>query len=251
MRSVASIDERRRERRRAGRRLLLFRAGVAGGVVAVVAFIGWLFAFSPVLALAQLPHVEGTQSAVDPEAVDATVEEVVMAHAGTPLMRLPMGAMREQIEQSPYVAQAHLSRSWPSGVNVQIDPRLGAMVQADGDAYELLGPDGVALGPVTGPVAGLPTVSLSGFAAGAASELEREAGAVGSVWASLSPEVRDQVSLVSVGGADVVIQLSSGSQVLWGAPEGNAEKSQVLEVLLAATPASVYDVMDPARPSTR
>lgn len=247
--AVSNLERRRAEKKRAARRLWYIRVGVAAGTVAVIAGLVALVFYSPLFALkTENVMVEGTQSAESPDESRESILAAVAPWVDTPIARVPLGEMEKAVLEDATVSEVSISRSWPRGLLIRIEPRLPAMANKTETGYQILGSDGVVLSEVEETPAGLPAVQLSGSDSG---EYSREASEVVVVWSAMSQGLKDQVALMKVNGADVSISLVSGSEVLWGNPENSEEKSQVLEVLLLQRPASIYDVMDPSRPSTR
>lgn len=247
--SVSSIDERRAEKKRAGRRLWLVRGAIAGGVVALIALIGWLLLGSPAFALrADSVEVTGADTAYSPDSTLETIASSTDVYEGTPLLRVPLDTLESEIMKNPNVDQVTVSRAWPRGLSVEVIPRVPSMMQRLEEGFDLLGPDGVSLGQVTDPYPGVPTVVLSGYGTDG---VTREAIEAAEVWGALSQGLRDQVSVINVNGADITMQTTGGAEILWGTIDLSDVKSQVLEVLIAGREASIYNVMDPAYPSTR
>ncbi len=247
--SVSSIDERRTEKKRASRRLWATRAAAAGGVALLLGLLGWILFASPAFALrAESVEVLGADATYSPDSTLETVTTSVSVYEGTPLLRVPLDTLESQIMKNPNVEQVTVSRSWPSGLSVEVEPRVPSMMQDLDEGFDLLGPDGVSLGQITEPYPGVPTVVLSGYGTDG---VLREAGEVVEVWAALSQGLRDQIATIRVNGADITMQTTNGGEVLWGTTESSDVKAQVLEVLIAGREATVYNVMDPAFPSTR
>ncbi len=247
--AYSSIEDRRAEKRRARRRLWLIRGAIAAGVVAALAALMWMVAFSPVLALhSDRVEIDGAQSTADPDATSRAVAEAVSPYGGTPLIRVPLSDVEAALRQSPHIQDVQVKRKWPSGLDVRITPRVPSMMQQGESGTELLGADGQLLGVIAEPFPGIPNVQLASYGTG---DPTREAEAVMEVWSSMTEGLKSQVSLISVSGGDVTLTLTSGAQVLWGDKDSSPLKAQVLEVLVSNREASVYDVMDPAHPSTR
>ncbi len=207
---------------------------VVGAVVAVVVLIVWLVAFSPVLA-ARHVKVSGDLSSVSAEQIRAAAQ---VPH--TPLIRLDAAAISKRLEALPGVASVHVSASYPSTVSIVVNSRLAV-------GYLSL-PSGVALVDKTGKQfstravapAQLPHFEL---APGADPQPSTEAAAL--VAGALPKSILGQLLTISAGSPTAVeLVLRDGRIVRWGAPDRNAEKVQLLTVLLAR-PGNTFDLSDP------
>lgn len=246
---VSSIDERRAEKKRANRRSWAIRLAVVGGALALVLLGAWLVLASPVFSLrSDSVEIRGTEQTVSPDSTLETVSSAAAAYEGVPLLRIPLSELESQMLSNPNIDQVTISRAWPNGLVVQVQARVPSMAQKLEEGYDLLGPDGISLGQISEPYPGVPTVVLAAYGT---DEVSREAAEVAQVWEAMSPTLRDQVGVVNVNGADINMTLTSGAQVLWGNADLSEMKAEVLEVIVAGREASVYNVMDPAFPSTR
>lgn len=240
--SATDIDERRRERARAKRRLALTRTASVLGALAAVALVVWGVFFSPLFALSassvRVSGVEGTS-------VDAArIASAVAAFEGTPITRLDTGSVREAVMADVAVKDAVVSRRWPSGLMIEITARRGAMYEAGGSGYALVDSEGVAFATADAPPAGLPLVSLP------EGDRQQAAADVLEAWDALDGGVRQEVESLASDGAQVTIALRGSRTVKWGTRGQAVPKAQVLAALLAQRSASTYDVSVPARPVT-
>ena len=240
--SATDIDERRRERARAKRRLALTRTASVLGALAAVALVVWGVFFSPLFALSassvRVSGVEGTS-------VDAArIASAVAAFEGTPITRLDTGSVREAVMADVAVKDAVVSRRWPSGLMIEITARRGAMYEAVGSGYALVDSEGVAFATADAPPAGLPLVSLP------EGDRQQAAADVLEAWDALDGGVRQEVESLASDGAQVTIALRGSRTVKWGTRGQAVPKAQVLAALLAQRSASTYDVSVPARPVT-
>ena len=240
--SATDIDERRRERTRAKRRLALTRTALVLGALAAVALVVWGVFFSPLFALSassvRVSGVEGTS-------VDAArVASAVAVFEGTPITRLDTGRVREAVMADVAVKNAVVSRRWPSGLTIEITARQGAMYEAAGSAYALVDSEGVAFATADAPPTGLPLVALP------EGDRQQAAADVLEAWDALDGGVRQEVESLASDGAQVTIALRGSRTVKWGTRGQAVPKAQVLAALLAQRPASTYDVSVPARPVT-
>lgn len=244
---LSVLEQRRRERQRAHWRRVAFRAGLATLALAVVAGVVWAAAFSPLLALnAEKVRVTGATGYVVADQVAAPVR----AAAGTPLLRLDLGALSEQVEQDPTVLSARITREWPQGVTVHVEPRepVAVVTGGEGEAARLVGVDGVALAEVSAEhiPAGLPELTVEV----APEDSATVTAAVLEVLDGLPQELADQVLSAGATSVDAVtLVLTSGAQVSWGSTAEAELKAEVLLTLLQV-PATHYDVRAPLAPIT-
>ena len=242
-RTTVSLDERRKERlgaiRRLGRRRLL----IALGVLVLVAAAVWAVAFSPLTGLDTVTVTTESES----EYVDvAEVEAAADAQLGTPLVRLDVAAIEAAAEELPGVADATVERTWPSGVDIAVTPRVPVANAQAGERWQLLDTTGATIAEVDEPVAQLPQVDVP---EGEGSE--RVLDAILSAIGQMPPELSSQVtSAAAESPGAITFMLADGAAVLWGSAEESDLKSQVLLVLLEQAPASSYDVSVPRSPTT-
>lgn len=238
---AARFTERAGVRRRLRRRRVLLGLG---GLVALAAAGGALFA-SPLLALRTTEVViVGAGTVVDPGAVMALVDP----HAGTPLPRLDTVGLRRQILVVPGVREAQVARVWPHGLRITLVSREPVAAVPDGTEFALLDSEGVAVGTAEQPPAGLPVVSVP-------LEAPRALTAVLTVLRQLPADLAAEVVTASADSQDTVrLELSDGALVEWGSADQTALKIRVLQTLRAAEAsrgAAVYDVSAPTMPITR
>ncbi len=250
------LAERRREKRRAHIRIWLYRSLWALGALGLAGLLSWAVLASPMLALdSEEIVVEGAQS-VD----TARVQTVVKSYAGTPLVRLPVGRIQDEIIALPPIASATINRNWPSGVTVIVEPRKPVLAVISGDQFELLGADGVTVSTAREVPEGIPKVRLDAMGAeeskgvGGSENQERrlrQAQEAYEVWSHLSEGLKDQLSVLVVSGSFVSLEMLDGSTVIWGDASDSELKAKVVEILRRDRPATIYNVEDPAHPTTR
>lgn len=233
------------ERRRARRRLVAFRLLMTALATAVVVGVIWAIFFSSLLELRQeAVVVEGAQSGV----ISGDVSPIVAEYEGTPLLRVPTGAIRDQLLERPLIADAEVSRAFPHGLNVVVTERVPeAIVVVDG-GYALVGSDGVTTAISAEPIEGLPLVYVD--AQDDAHRIKQAAEAV-EVWSSLPAELQAQVYSISTTDVVVTLDLIDGAKVVWGEAGESDLKAEVLALLVEQRPAAVYDLRNPREPVTR
>jgi cell division protein FtsQ len=167
---------------------------------------------------------------------------------GAPLASVDTDAIAQRVAQLPPVESVRVGRSWPHTVTIEITERVPVATVQTTQGPSLVDRYGVVYG---GPaVTGLPRL-IGSFASGSPNTL----AAVG-VLGALPEPVRSQLEAVrastGVTGAppQVVLELTDGREVRWGAHERAAEKAGVLVPLLTR-PGRVFDVASPDLPTVR
>lgn len=246
--AVSGLEERRKERRRAYRRVLWFRVSVALGVVAVVAALVWAVVASPLLALrADAVTVEGETPYLETEAI----ADYGRAHEGTPLIRVDTDGIAAQVAALPAIEQAQVHREWPWGLRIEIVPRMPVAIAGSPQAevVDLVGADGVVVAQV-GPDAvpeGVPWLAIDMAGEDASAAVQTVLAVLG----ELSSDLTGQIAQVSAtSGRDITFTLTSGAEVFWGSGQETELKESVLLTLLQVG-ASYYDVSTPRAPITR
>lgn len=272
------LRERVAEQRAARRRLGWRRALLAVLAAAAAAGLVWLVYFSSVLALRpEQVRVSGAGLFVDAE----QVAEHGRAWADTPLARVDVGQVHEQVAALAPVASVDVRRAWPHGLSILVQERTALATAIVGAERLVLDVEGVRLALVSEQdwlaaqeqlagqeagedavdaeqldapettidattLVGLPVVELSG-----SSEIDGPVLAALEVIDSLPPDVLALVERVSAASANAVrLHLVDGVTVEWGSPLEAELKAAVLGALLQVE-AAVYDVSAPAAPITR
>lgn len=219
--------------RRRRRTALIAGAGAMAVAGAAVYVAGW----TPLMGVRTVT-VEGA----------ATVSEVQLISTaaiptGTPLMRVDVRAATARLADLPQVANVDVRREWPRKVVITVTEREAVAMQKSGTSWELLDTNGNPFAVAPSKPKDLPTMERSTDPATNTAMLQ--------VLASLSPEIRAQVTSVSATSPNAVrlTLRGNGGIVQWGSPEMSEYKSQVLAVLLP-TKAGWYDVSNPNTPTT-
>ena len=230
---------RRFARRQWRRRWLAWRLVLA--VLLVCLLVGggvWAVWFSSWLAVDKV-DVRGAQTVSEED-----IRQRADIATGEPLVRVDISKAEARVRSLAVVKTVEVTRQWPDGVLVTIEERVAIAVVDIGGRLRGMDAEGVVFRDYKRPPPDLPRVETS---IGTTSEALREAAAVISALPDsltvlvehLKVETVDQISLV----------LRDGRVVIWGSSADSETKAEVLEELLQ-TPAQVYDVSVPSRPTT-
>ena len=236
------------ERRAARRRYIAVRVAAALAVVALVGAGIWAVFYSPLLALdINQVVMSGVGTTVSQDQVTA----VVAAQAGRPLPRVSTGDIEQQLLDITQVADVTVSRVWPRGLSIDIEPRLPqAAVQFEG-GYALVDLDGVQVAHVAQldqVPAGLPVIEV-----GLDTDDIPALQAAVSLLDQLPDHIRDQILSISASTRDDVrTVMEAGHEVVWGDDQRVALKAAAYLSLRELAPqATVFDVSSPDSPVTR
>jgi cell division protein FtsQ len=237
--SQARFAARARAERRAGRWRLARRLALAAIPVAVVAVV----AFTPVFAVREGEiEVSGIAGTVTEEQVTGVLGSVV----GTPLARLNLAGLTEDVEAIRGVKSASVTREWPTGLAVAIDARIPVAAVADGDRYVLVDDEAVQLAAVARVPDGVPAVDVPLTDSDA-----RTLRTVLDVLEAIPPSLAARISQIGAETRDTVqFTLGEGQHVVWGDASESALKAAALDILLA-TSADEYNVSAPTMPFLR
>ena len=166
---------------------------------------------------------------------------------GLPLVRVDTAAVSRRVDAITQVQSAHVTRSWPDGLVINVTERTPALAVADGSGYDLVDRFGVVVVSAaprrpsrmplfrpSGPLRGNPAVA-----------------AAVAVLHELPASLSGRLTLVTAPTADdVTLHLTGGVTVIWGDFGRAAAKARVLAVLMR-THARLYDVSAPTVATTR
>ncbi len=216
------------------RRWRLWGAGVL--VVALLAGLVWIVAFSPVLA-ARSVKVEGTQRLSRDQIVAAADVRL-----GTPLVRVPRGDIVRRVERLSEVRSARVELSFPGTVVIAVTERVAAAYRQTADGhYTYIDATGRSFADLTAVPAALPQLAPSPAVANDTTTL----AAMAQISAALPASIRAEVAEVTAAAPDdITLALRDGRSVVWGDGTRNAAKIRVLPALLARK-GHVYDVSNP------
>lgn len=203
-------------------------------VVASIALLVWLVAFSPVLGVRSV-QVNGAK------ALTATqIEAAAAVPHGRPLLRVSTSAIEKRVEKLPQVGTATVSVSYPSTVVITVSERIAVGFFSTGGRYTLVDRTGrqfltVAKAPK------LPHL----VAAGAAIDDPATVQTLATIAGALTPGLRRIVTTVNANDAQhVTLLLTAQRTVVWGNADRSADKVKVLTALLHRK-GQAFDVSDP------
>jgi cell division protein FtsQ len=202
----------------------------------------WVLLASPVLGVRTV-QVDGLTTLPAGE-----VRETAGIEAGTPLLRVDVGAAEQRVARLPQVASVEVTRGWPHSVVITVVERVPVAVVGEPGRRSLVDADGVLFDTVTGEApAGVVPLEVADRGPDDPATL---AGveAVGALPAAL----RDEVTVARAGSPDdISLTLTDGTAVRWGGPEESAAKASALAGLLdqvasgSLEPATTIDVSTP------
>lgn len=210
-------------------------------VLALVAAVVWVVAFSPVLAVRAVEVVGVPADEVAP------IRSLAAVPLGTPMARVDDTAVADRVRQRATLANVSIERSWPSTLVIHASPRVPVLVAKNPQGQlHVVDSRGVAYAQVRTAPKGVPmvyTVSEAG--------LSRDAlMAAVDVVEVLPPALQKQTSRVTVNGANLVTLKVRGTTVVWGGVGQPEKKLTVLTALLKGKP-KLIDVSAPDTPVTR
>jgi cell division protein FtsQ len=241
---LSRADERSRRafaRRQWRRRWLTWKYVVLAVLLLGVVIGGvWLVLFSQVLAVKQV-EVDGAEL-LPADTVRGAAGEL----EGEQLARLDLGGVETRIEALAEVRDARVTRHWPDTVLIEIDERDAIAVVEIGGQLRGLDEEGVVFDHYRRAPDDMPRVETS---PDAGRDALREAAAV---IAALPREISTKVDHVEVATVDqITLVLRDKRQVMWGSAEESELKAQVIDKMLTAVQAPVYDVSVPGNPTVR
>ena len=241
-------DERaaRRTRRRFARRqwarrwLSLRRVLVVLALVGLVAAAVWLVFFSATL---QVKRVEVVGNSL---LSDGRVREIAQIPLGEQLALVDLVRADARVGSLAEVASVEVTRTWPDAVRIDVVERTAVAVVDVGGRIRGLDADGVVFRDYRSVPPGMPRIR-PGAAAG--TDALREAA---TVVAALPEDLATRVDHVEVATIDqITLVMRDQRQVVWGSAEESELKAQVIDKLMAAERARVYDVSVPGNPTIR
>lgn len=241
--ATADLNERRKERRQAQRRLVITRIVTVSAACVVAIALVWGIFFSPLFALDMSKvSIEGLG---DDSATTSEVQAAVEPFASTPLPRLSTSKVSAAVGEVRLVREAQVERTWPRGLRVTVRPRQAVLAVKEGAAWSLVDDQGVSLSSSPSMPEGMaPTTLPDG------DERSRAAGEVAAIWAAMGDELRSQITMITHDGQTVSMTLSNSRTLNWGVASENDLKAKVAQVLISQRQARTYDVSSPVHPVT-
>ena len=228
---------RRFARRQWARRWLSLRYVVAAvAVVALLATSVWLVFFS-----VQKVEVVGNDLLSD-----ARIREMADLPMGEQLALVDLDRADARVGSLAEVRSVDVTRAWPDGVRIEVVERTAVAVVDISGRLRGLDADGVVFREYRTAPKGMPRIR-PGAAAG--TDALKEAATVVS---ALPQDLASRIDHVEVATVDqITLVMRDQRRVMWGSAEESALKAQVVDRLLAAQEASVYDVSVPGNPTVR
>lgn len=229
--ATGSTPVRRRRRRWPVVLALLVAAVVAAAALAVAWWV-------PVFRVSTI-DVEGARQIGQQAVVDASgIAE------GENLLRVDTSDAARGVVSLPRVREATVTRSWPSGVHIDVVERRVVGWIDDGGQPLLIDEQAEPFSDGEPPES---AVRLDGVKRDQAEELS---GAV-AVTAALSEDAARLVDFLSVDGPSAyTLHLTDGRTVFWGAPEDNENKAVALETVLKREGGN-WNISNPAMVTSR
>lgn len=221
--------------RRRSRRLRKIGIGIA--IIAGLALIVYALFFSPLLAVKKDKiAIEAT----DPAQVlpAGQIDAITSNYVGEPVLAVDTEEVEAALEELTEVEDAHVHRSLPTGLTVQITARTPVACLAEGETCIPIDTSGVKL-PAAENAGELP--QITGDPTGISDLLE--------VMGVLPEGVRSRVTTAGISETGLIEFDLGGPVVKWGSATDNEKKAEILELLLSQE-ANVYDVSIPTAPVT-
>ncbi|MDO5723496.1 MAG: FtsQ-type POTRA domain-containing protein [Flaviflexus sp.] len=231
------LEAARRDMKAARRSRRIRKIGLILAVLAVLAAMTYILFFSPLLAVKKDKiSVETT----DPARVLplGSIDAITGPYVGRPVLSIDTEAVEDLIEELPEVSSAHVHRSLPSGLTVEVTGRIPVACLTEAEQCTPIDTEGVKLPGAQGAEE-LP--NITGDPTGISDLLD--------VMAVLPEGVRSRVTTANISETGLIEFDLGGPVVKWGASVDNEKKAQVLEVLLSQE-ANIYDVSIPTAPVT-
>jgi cell division protein FtsQ len=215
-------------------------------VVVAAAVLAVLLGAAEAVRRSDLLRVADVQVSGAERVSDDAVRRAAAVADGSPIYSVDLAGIRDRVGALPAVRTVRVARRWPRTVRITVVERVPvAVVARPGAGLLLVDGSGAQIEQVAKAPAGLLRIRA---AAGVDQVAMREALAV---VAALTPELRPEVTALSVASRDdIVLTLRGGRTVVWGSGENSVRKVAVLTALLPKK-ATMYDVSAPDAPAFR
>jgi cell division protein FtsQ len=175
------------------------------------------------------------------------VSKVLAKDVGVPLIRLSPGNTERRLMALSAVKSASVSRAWPTGLVVELEPRVAAAAVQDGEGFVLLDAEANPVVRVDAAPEGLPVIAVP-----LTDGNKRTVEAVLRVASAMPSWLSGQVATIGAETEDTVaFTLANGVQVIWGDSSSVALKAAAVEVLLNQPDVHSIDVTAPDFPVVR
>lgn len=237
-----ALGTRRRQRRRSWKR---WAYGLGAGLLAALIFVGLVF-YSPLLATRTVT-VQGA-SLLDQEAAEQQLAQL----EGIPLSRITEGEVARLLGHENLLYGVSLQARPPHELVVLVHERVPLAVVEHEGSYILVDDEGVQLGTAASvEEAGVPLVN-GGLEVLGAPVFSTVTG----VLAALPTSILSQVQEAKADSAStIVLEMTDGTEVVWGTPEDSELKAKVLvqlrEAMGGAGAVATYDVSSPLVPTVK
>lgn len=238
------IAARRRRVRESGARRRLRRVLGFGALAGLVAFVGWLFFQSSLLAVSDIAVTGRTNSQAD-----AIIAQSGLA-AGIPTITVDEGELETALAADPWVARAHVQVTWPGTVEVTVFEHIPVGWVAVGDEWVLAAAGGAVLATEATPPEGAPVVEVGPARVRPGDQFENPlvVGALEFLGGLPAPLAAGAVLTNSRDGIDGVV---AGHPIILGRPDDMAEKAGALLALLdgGLADGATVNLVSPLRPA--
>ena len=238
---AARRTRRRFARRQWARRWLSLRYVLAlVALVALVATSVWLVFFSTTLQVKKVEVVGNDLLS------DARVREIADIPLGDQLALVDLGRADARVGSLAEISSVDVTRTWPDGVRIEVVERTAVAVVELAGRIRGLDAEGVVFRDYRTAPQGMPRIRPGGAAG---TDALKEAATVVS---ALPQDLATRVDHVEVATVDqITLVMRDQRRVVWGSAEQSELKAQVIDRLLAAEQATVYDVSVPGNPTVR
>ena len=174
-------------------------------------------------------------------------EEQVVAVAqvpmGTPLARVDLNAIADNVLTLGMVKEVTVGRSWPSSISIRLQERVMVYQLEDGGSFRWVDEEGTIFHQTN--------ERSDGFIVHAASEDHRMLADVATVVLALPEDLAVQVTQIVASSVDqIILSFDNGKQVIWGSADESDLKAQVLPHLLPLE-GTYIDISSPGNPAIR
>jgi len=213
---------------------------------ALVGAVVWVLQ-SPLLEVRTIGVYGVNRSSVAEALQNAGVE------VGSPMVRVSVAKLEILLEEDPWVASAHVERTFPHTVEIDVSERSVAAGVTSRSGWMLLSMDGIVLGPADSLPDGAARLVMENVDPGPAGEPPQSEMIAGGLEfaTTLRPDLRGGVS-IRIRDGELWASMDSVS-VRLGPPLEMAAKAKALEALLetGVPDGAVINLIAPSRPAVQ